>query len=512
MKRIIGIDLGTSNSCVALRLNGVDRVIESADARDRVTPSVVQVKAGAAIVGAAAKMQASRAPQFTFFAVKRLLGRRFDDPIIGRMIDAVPFQIVEGEEGMAALRGPDRLYMPQEIIGHVLRKLRGSAEKMLSETVVDCVLACPAHFGQAQRAALRDAATIAGLNVRMMIDEPTAAAISYSLQRAENKTIAVYDLGGGTFDVSIMRVARGQFKVLGRAGDEFLGGEDFDNRIVENLAAAFREVHGGDPRQNVYALQRMREEAETAKKMLSSMHIYDVTMSGLPCGESGGNKDLHCTLTRANLEEMCEDLIERTMEPTRQACAEAKLDPREIDEVVLIGGMTAMPAIRERVRDFFGREPRSDVSAAEAVAVGAAIRGAAMVGELDGLSEPASHSIGLADAEGRFVKVIRRKDTLPREKTLPFTTEPGCDAAVIRVYEGELGRANQNRLLGAVVLEGVKPGAQIDVTFGLDEGGELAVKAACGDLVAEDVFHPASGLSAEDLARLRAVMDDANGL
>ncbi|MEM7767523.1 MAG: molecular chaperone DnaK, partial [Pseudomonadota bacterium] len=407
MGKIIGIDLGTTNSCVAVMEGGTAKVIENAEGA-RTTPSVVAFTDGdERLIGMPARRQGVTNPDYTFYAIKRLIGRTFDDPTAQKDKELSPFDIVKGPNGDAWVKGRDKDYAPQEISAFILTKMKETAEAYLGETVTQAVITVPAYFNDSQRQATKDAGKIAGLEVLRIINEPTAAALAYGLDKGESKVIAVYDLGGGTFDVSLLEIGDGVFEVLSTNGDTFLGGEDFDLRIVDHLADAFKKDQGIDLKSDKLALQRLKEEAEKAKKELSSTATYEVNLPFITA-DASGPKHLNMKLTRATFEGLVGDLIKRTIDPCKKALADAGKKPTEIDEVVLVGGMTRMPAVQEAVKGFFGKEPHKGVNPDEVVAIGAAIQGGVLQGDVKDvvLLDVTPLSLGIETLGGVFTRLI----------------------------------------------------------------------------------------------------------
>ncbi len=483
MSKLIGIDLGTTNSCVAV-MEGKDvRVIENSEGT-RTTPSIVAfTDAGERLVGQPAKRQAVTNPENTLFAIKRLIGRRYNDPITEKDKGLVPYRIVEGANGDAWVEAQGKKYSPSQVSAFILQKMKETAESFLGDEVTQAVITVPAYFNDSQRQATKDAGKIAGLEVLRIINEPTAAALAYGLEKKGSGTIAVYDLGGGTFDISILEIGEGVFEVKSTNGDTFLGGEDFDKRILDYLADEFKKENGIDLRSDKLALQRLKEAAEKAKIELSSTMQTEVNLPFITADQTGP-KHLAIKLTRAKLEALVEDLIDRTIEPCRKALKDAGLSAGEINEVVLVGGMTRMPKVIEAVKNFFGREPHKGVNPDEVVAVGAAIQAGVLKGEVKDvlLLDVTPLSLGIETLGGVFTRLIDRNTTIPTRKSQVFSTADDNQTAVtIRVFQGEREMAADNKLLGQFDFVGIPPAPrgmpQVEVTFDIDANGIVNVQA-----------------------------------
>ena len=483
MAKIIGIDLGTTNSCVAVMDGKTPKVIENAEGV-RTTPSVVAiVDDSERLVGQPAKRQAVTNPSNTFFAIKRLIGRTYTDPMVQKDKGMVPFDISKGPNGDAWVKAHGTDYSPQQISAFILVKMKEAAEAYLGETVTQAVITVPAYFNDAQRQATKDAGKIAGLEVLRIINEPTAAALAYGLDKDNNKKIAVYDLGGGTFDVSVLEIGDGVFEVKSTNGDTFLGGEDFDMRVVDYLADEFKKENGVDLRSDKLALQRLKEEAEKAKKELSTVAQYDLNLPFISMNASGP-LHLNLKLTRAKLESLVEDLIAKTIGPCQQALKDAGLKASDIDEVVLVGGMTRMPKVVEAVKTFFGREPHKGVNPDEVVALGAAIQAGVLQGDVKDvlLLDVTPLTLGIETLGGVFTPLIERNTTIPTKKSQVFSTADDNQSAVtIRCFQGERPMAADNKMLGQFDLMGIPPAPrgvpQIEVTFDIDANGIVNVHA-----------------------------------
>ncbi|HLO77919.1 MAG TPA: molecular chaperone DnaK [Magnetospirillum sp.] len=483
MSKVIGIDLGTTNSCVAVMEGKAARVIENAEGM-RTTPSMVAfADSGERLVGQPAKRQAVTNPTNTLFAIKRLIGRRFDDPVTKKDMNLVPYHIVNGENGDAWVDAGGKKQSPSQISAYILTKMKETAEAYLGESVTQAVITVPAYFNDAQRQATKDAGRIAGLEVLRIINEPTAAALAYGMEKKGAGTIVVYDLGGGTFDVSVLEIGDGVFEVKSTNGDTFLGGEDFDARIIDYLADEFKKEQGIDLRSDRLALQRLKEAAEKAKIELSSSMQTEVNLPFITA-DASGPKHLNIKLTRAKLEALVEDLVARTVEPCKAALKDAGIKASEIDEVILVGGMTRMPKIQEVVKEFFGREPHKGVNPDEVVAIGAAIQGGVLKGEVKDvlLLDVTPLSLGIETLGGVFTRLIDRNTTIPTRKSQVFSTaEDNQTAVTIRVFQGEREMAADNKMLGQFDLMGI-PSAprgvpQIEVTFDIDANGIVNVQA-----------------------------------
>ncbi|MCC8378103.1 MAG: molecular chaperone DnaK [Rickettsia endosymbiont of Graphium doson] len=482
MGKVIGIDLGTTNSCVAVMEGKEPKVIENSEG-ERTTPSIIAFANGEKLVGQSAKRQAVTNPRNTVYAVKRLIGRNFTDPMVKKDQEIVPYNIVKADNGDAWVEVERKKHSPSQISAFILQKMKETAENYLGEKVTQAVITVPAYFNDAQRQATKDAGKIAGLEVLRIINEPTAAALAYGFDKSASKTIAVYDLGGGTFDVSILEIGDGVFEVKSTNGDTFLGGEDFDTRVLEHLINTFKKESGIDLRNDPLALQRLKEAAEKAKKELSSALTTDINLPYITA-DSSGPKHLNIKFTRAELEKLVDDLIEKTIEPCRKALKDAGLKAADIQEVVLVGGMTRMPKVQDAVEKFFGRAPHKGVNPDEVVALGAAIQGGVLNKEVTDilLLDVTPLSLGIETLGGVFTRLIDRNTTIPSKKSQVFSTaDDNQHAVTIRVFQGEREMAKDNKMLGQFNLEGIPPAPrgvpQIEVTFDIDANGIVHVSA-----------------------------------
>jgi molecular chaperone DnaK len=510
MAKVIGIDLGTTNSCVSIMEGGDPVVITNAEG-SRITPSVVAfTESGERLVGQIARRQAITNPENTVFAIKRLIGRRYDDPEVQKAMKVLPYKIVRADNGDAWVEVRGRKYSPAEISAFILQKMRQTAEDHLGEKVTEAVVTVPAYFNDSQRNATKDAGKIAGLNVLRIINEPTAAALAYGLDKKKDEKIAVFDLGGGTFDISILEIGDGVFEVKATNGDTFLGGEDFDQRVIDYLADEFKKDQGIDLRKDRMALQRLKEAAEKAKCELSTAMETDINLPFVTADQSGP-KHLNMKLTRAKLEALCADLLDRLDSPCVTALKDAGLSTKDINEVVLVGGMTRMPAVQARVKKLFGKEPHKGVNPDEVVAIGAAIQGAVLKGEVKDvlLLDVTPLSLGIETLGGVFTKLIEKNTTIPTRKSQVFSTAADNQSAVtIRVFQGEREMAADNKLLGQFDLVGI-PAAprgvpQIEVTFDIDANGIVHVNAKDLGTGKEQSIQitASSGLSKDEVDRM----------
>lgn len=510
MSKVIGIDLGTTNSCIAIMDGSNPRVIENVEGH-RTTPSMVAfTEDGERLVGQSAKRQAITNSENTLFAIKRLIGRRFNDPLTKKDMDLVSYKIAKADNGDAWVEARGEKYSPSQVSAFILQKMKETAEKYLGEKVTQAVITVPAYFNDAQRQATKDAGKIAGLEVLRIINEPTAAALAYGLDKKKTGTVAVYDLGGGTFDVSILEIGDGVFEVKSTNGDTFLGGEDFDQRVIDYLAEEFKKENGIDLRKDAMALQRLKEAGEKAKIELSTAVQTDVNLPFITA-DASGPKHLNIKLTRAKFESLVDDLLKRTIEPCKKALKDAGLSAGAIDEVILVGGMTRMPKVSEIVQEFFGKKPHTGVNPDEVVATGAAIQGGVLQGDVKDvlLLDVTPLSLGIETLGGVFTKLIERNTTIPAKKSQVFSTaEDNQTAVTIRVFQGEREMAADNKVLGQFDLLGISPAPrgmpQIEVAFDIDANGIVNVSAKDKATGKEQQIRieASGGLSEEDIERM----------
>src|SRR6056300_842504 len=509
MAKVIGIDLGTTNSCVAIMDGKNPKVIENSEGA-RTTPSVVAFTESEKLIGQSAKRQAVTNPENTLYAVKRFIGRSFDDQTVQKDVSLSPFKIIKGNNGDAWVEAQGEKYSPSQISAFILQKMKETAESYTGETITQAVITVPAYFNDAQRQATKDAGKIAGLEVLRIINEPTAASLAYGLDKKQSGTVVVYDLGGGTFDVSILEVGDGVFEVKSTNGDTHLGGEDFDIRIIDFLANEFKKEQGIDLKNDKLALQRLKEAAEKAKIELSSSTQTDVNLPFITADQSGP-KHLNVKLTRAKLEELVDDLLQKTIEPCKKALSDAGLSASDINDVILVGGMTRMPKVTEIVKNFFGKDPSKGVNPDEVVAMGAAIQAGVLQGDVKDvlLLDVTPLSLGIETLGGVFTKLIERNSTVPTKKSQVFSTaEDNQNAVTIRVFQGEREMAADNKILGQFNLENIPPAPrgmpQIEVTFDIDANGIVSVAAKDKGTGKEQTItiQASGGLSDDDIERM----------
>ena len=511
MAKIVGIDLGTTNSVVAVLEGGEGKIIENKEG-SRLTPSVVAInKSGERLVGQIARRQQVTNPEQTIYSVKRFMGRKFKDPLVQKEKDLFPYELGEAKNGDVQVKMGDKWYSPPEVSAMILQKLKNDAEAYLGETVTDAVITVPAYFNDSQRNATKDAGKIAGLNVQRIINEPTASSLAYGLDKAKEEKIAVFDLGGGTFDVTILELGDGVFEVKSTNGDTHLGGDDFDKAIIDHLIEEFKKDQGVDLAKDKQALQRLKEAAEKAKQELSSTGETEINIPFITADDSGP-KHLTLKLTRAKLEQLTESLIKRTIEPCQKALDDAGLKPADINEVILVGGQTRMPAVQAAVKEFFGKEPNQTVNPDEAVALGAAIQGGVLSGDVKDLLllDVTPLSLGIETLGGVSTKLIERNTTIPTSKSQVFSTAADNQNSVeVHVVQGERPMAADNKSLGRFVLDGIPPAPrgvpQIEVTFDIDANGILNVKATDKGTGKEQhiTIQGSSGLSEEEVEKMR---------
>lgn len=518
MSKVIGIDLGTTNCCVSVLEGGTVQIISNKEG-GRTTPSVIGfTEKDERLVGQIAKRQAVTNPANTLYAVKRLIGRKFNSPEVEKMRETVPFEIVEAPNGDAHIRVLDRVFSPPEISAIVLQRLKLSAEEFLGTTVTEAIITVPAYFDDAQRQATRDAGKIAGLEVERIINEPTAAALAYGFDKNKSERVVVYDLGGGTFDISILEINDGVFEVLSTSGNTFLGGEDFDQRIIEWMVRQFKEINGIDLKQDRLALQRLKEAAERAKCELSSVLETTVNLPFI-AADATGPKHINMSLSRAKFEELVQDLVEQSVEPCQKALWDAKLQPSDIDKVILVGGQTRSPIIARTVTEVFGKPPSSEINPDEVVAMGAAIQGGVLTGDVKEivLLDVLPLSLGLETRGGLFVKLISRNSTIPLKNTMTFTTVVDNQPSVeIHILQGEREISSGNRSLGRFELVGLPPAPrgvpQVDVSFEIDANGIVNVSAKDKMTGFEQAMQitPSSGLAPDEIEHL--IMESVNSI